>query len=1046
MASIYKALNGEHWKTKWDIESGGGVIPLNASHCHWHGILCDNATKHVLAINMPRNNLKGDFYADLEKMEFLLGLCLGVNSISGKFEKIIANIPKNILRLSLAYNDIHGSIPERLSNYAPILSKLQLSGCRVSGNIPKSIGDLQNLTVLSIGETKIQGWIPQSVSKLTNLWFLDLEALALNGDISVFENLNKLSFLHLSSNKLKGTIPRDIGQRYPELVELLLQNNQLSGPLPRSIGLLNKLVTLNVARNNLTGFLPIQLSHLNLEVLILSSNKFAGFEPGPKFAFKALNIFMASNIKSFNCSIRQVLSLILPARKTLMQIDISHSNIFGQLPDLVFSFKRLTFLKLASNQLTGPVPSPVDNLPYLTMVDVRNNNLSGSIPVSFSRLLTLTELHAQGNRHLKGPIASSFLELDYSIRVKERLTDTCPLVRFAHNHGSVYVDSDYYDRKYCHCDEHFYGNGGFCFPCMRGSFCPGSVRVEQQSIRPVNFKLINAMDIPVSKMFIRKGYYPFPSEKRVESVQHCPTSVYYNNICIPDVSCDCHIFSKENGTYSTERGVLHQRHSRIRCNESCLCLRGHYGRFCSRCKQGYYKEGIRCYECPHGSRKGLELGILFGSTLLTVFVSFMVFYVSMKRLKLSIGLAVAEIVLIFVLVLKGFVPAFLIQLVIIIYALGFSSYLKRCTALLKSAVFYIQIMDMLVSTTDIWPKSIYSAQMYASSALNFHFSSLACFLPKLFTPFAKNLTLFVLPILFVATLWCVYFLWQKLTRPNEEKLQSLNFKCRKYCIIFIDLAYFPIVGSSLSVIIGCREIDEVSFMKSYVWLDCNSTDHIALKVIAVLKIVFYLIGIPLFVYVPLLFLHRNQLSDDKSDVMRWLGPLTNPYKIKYRPYAEVIMITRRLLIAVLMTSFPANAAEQTQYIAMLLVSAIIYQTSAKPFRIPTEDSVNDRDKPGLDLENPVEISMLVSVLFSFLCVGLSIGHGRFSPWSPLFVLTLCINGLFLLAFICSILYRLRPVNVKEEAAAGNTSDLHEPLIDVNDCYVRQLSGDSYQCQ
>ena len=672
------------------------------------------------------------------------------------------------------------------------------------------------------------------------------------------------------------------------------------------------------------------------------------------------------------------------------------------------------------------------------MLDLRNNNLSGSIPVPFSRLLMLTELYLQGNEHLKGPIVTSFLTLDYSIRVKERSTDTCPMVRFSHNHGSVYVDSNYYKRQYCHCDEHYYGTGGYCFPCMEGSYCPGTTK-HKTSAKPIKMLTSYAADASVSKMFLKKGYFPFPNDRNVRSIRKCPTSVYYYNICVPGKMCDCYLSHSSNDTSNTKAGDVEAVSSKVRCNSSCLCLAGHQGRFCSQCKKSYYKEGIRCYKCPQGSEKGLEFGILFGSTIITVLVSVAVFYLSLTRLKWAVALAVLEILVIFVLALKHLVPAFLVQLAIIIYALGFSTYLQRCTALLKSAIFYIQVMDTLVSTTDIWPKSIFSAQMYLSSALNFHFSSLSCIMPELFTLFSRNLILLALPMICFILIWMVYFAWKAITAPNNDKLETFNFKCRKYCIIFLDLAYFPIVSSSLAVIIGCRNIGSVSFMKSYVWVDCHSPKHGALLGIAVYDLIAYVFGVPFFIYIPLLYRHRSQLSDETSPVVKWLSPLITPYKAKYRSFIEVIMVLRRLLIAILMTSFPSNASEQTQCIAILLIAAIIFQATAKPFRNP---AIDDEDvEHNLGLENMIEIFMLSSLLSSFTCVGLSIGHERFSKASALFIMTLSINGLFLLTFCCCVLYRLRPKPSDDETDV-DFSDLHEPLIDVNeDYYVRQLSND-----
>ena len=1035
LLDMYLSLRGKEWKNRWDIY-GGTTALSNDSHCDWYGILCDHTTKHILEINLGHNNINGMLPANVSHLQYLLSLRISLCPLEGKFDEIVTAMPRYMLRLGFAYTKLNGVIPTGIADSVPILAKLQLSGSQVSGEIPESIGKLTHLTVLSLGETKIRGSIPASLSKLRNLWFIDLETLGLNGDLSILRGLRKLTHVHFSSNRITGTIPLDIGESCPYLKEVLLQNNKLIGQLPRSIGMLSNLETMNVAKNKLSGLIPVELFNVSVRVLILSSNQFTGFEQGSKSHFKYLKIFMAANLADFNCPLSTMLSYVEKSRRTLMQIDISHSNVYGRLPGWIFTFRRLTFLKLASNKLNGTIPSPWNNLPYLTMLDIQDNNFSGEIPVSFSRLLMLMQLYLRGNKNLKGRICPSFLTLDYTLSVKERITDTCPMVKFAHNHGSVYIDSSYYNRKYCYCAEHYFGNGVLCLKCMNGSFCPGSTKYNPQA-KAVRSLAENGGSF--SSMYLKRGYFPFPSASNVTSIHKCPSSVYHDNICVPGKPCSCFINAKEQDVGTAGRMITTVGAAKIECNKSCLCHVGHHGRFCSQCKQGYYKEGIRCFPCPEGSIKDIQLTVLFGATITSIVISIAVFYVSIKRLKLSLALAAVEVVVIFACVLKHYIPVVVLQIVIIIFALGFSSYLQRCTALFKSAIFYLQIIDSLVSTTDVWPKAIYSAQAYISSTLNFCFSSLACTLPHIFTLRAKIFLLFILPMFCIGLIWLVYVLWKVIAIPAKEKLLNFKFNCRKYCIVVIDLAYFPMVRSSFSVIVGCRTIDGVSFMKRYVWIDCNSQKHTFLEVIAVLQLILYIIAVPFFIYIPLLFRYRHHLSNDNSPVCKWLSPLITPYKPKHRAYIEVVMVIRRLLIAILMTSFPANSPQQTQCIVILLIFAIIFQAIARPFKNPTVARHEEEEYHALGLENFIEIFMLFCVLLSFLSAGLSVGRKGTSE-SALFFVTLSINGIFLLTFCCSAFYRLiRPRS--SEGDDANLPNLQEPLINANeDCYLREPFG------
>ena len=82
----------------------------------------------------------------------------------------------------------------------------------------------------------------------------------------------------------------------------------------------------------------------------------------------------------------------------------------------------------------------------------------------------VTEFNLRGNKRLRGPVSSSVMILDYQMKIKERPSDTCPMLRFAHNNGLIFVDSSYYNRRYCYCDKEYFGNGIHCIPCLqRGS-------------------------------------------------------------------------------------------------------------------------------------------------------------------------------------------------------------------------------------------------------------------------------------------------------------------------------------------------------------------------------------------------------------------------------------------------------------------------------------------------------------------------------------------------------------------------------------------------
>jgi len=769
----------------------------------------------------------------------------------------------------------------------------------------------------------------------------------------------------------------------------------------------------------------------------LSSNNFTGFETGSNCTFQNLDMFMASHLPAFNCSLYTLFSYIKGSNNSIMQIDISHSKVYGHLPGFVFSFYHLTSLKLASNNLTGVIPDPFHTMPYLTLLDLQDNDFSGPIPKTFSRLLMLAELNVRGNKKLNGNVVPKFFHLDYTMGIKEQKSTTCPMLRFDHNNGKIYVDPSYYNKTYCYCNEHFFGNGKLCIKCMLGGSCPGSKTKDLQS-KAAKLRTFDDAEPEEAPMIMKPGFFPFPNGSDVKSMHKCPSSGAYVKICVPQHNkCGCYVNTTERIISTQKLTTLHG--TKIICNKSCLCLLGHSGRFCSQCIEGYYKEGIHCYKCIVGPRRSAALGILFSATIGSILVAAAILCISTKKLKTSVFLTIAEVMVLFGLVWKHLLPVVIPQIVIVIFILGFSSHLQRCTALLKTAMFYFQVMDSFVSTTAIWPKAVHSMQVYISSSLNLSFSSLTCTLPHFFTLFVKNLMLFFLPVACIGILWLTFILCNLCTKRTKEKRLELNYKCRKYSLVIVDVAYFPIVRSCFSIIVGCRTIEGVSFMKSYPRIDCNSSEYSSLTVIAILELILYVIAIPFVIYLPLLVFYRNYLSDDNSPICNWLSPLITPYKPEYRAFIEVFMLLRRLIIAVLMTSFPASSSLQALFVTMLLLIAIIFEAKARPFKNPTKMKCGDESHhDGLGLENGIDIFMLSCVLLSFVCVGLSTGHGHLVP-SALFVVMIPTNGIFVFAFCCSIFYRLLQGGSNADDY-GKLPELSESIPNVNeDCDLRESS-------
>ena len=1010
LLKLYKSTGGKYWFNRHSNNWGH----KNVSHCEWEGIVCYGNTSHVIAVDLYRQNLTGYIDNALGDLSFLLGLCFGQNYIQGSLRKTLKPISRHLIRMDLQYNLISGHFPGDVITEFSILHKIQLSGnINLNGTLPENIGDLKLLGELSIGETRISGTIPESVGQLTELWFLDFETLQMRGNLSLFKPLIKLRLLHLSSNKITGPIPRNIGEWYPEMQELLLQNNNLHGNIPESIGLMTNLTYLNLARNQkLTGLLPKSIGRLTkLKILIISETDLRGFQKGFHFNTSELTFFSAYRNHKFSFNINYLTKNLQSLQHSLQQIDLGGCSIHGEMTgNIFFVFRNLHSLNLGKNKISGLLPDPKYNVPLLTNLNLSNNNFSGDIPTSYTQLLMLRELDLQGNPGMHGEVDPSYLETDYSVMSKEKPSDhySCPLLRFKHNNGIVRVDSGFYQRKYCYCDVGYYGIGGFCQHCLANAQCPGESRKNTTLFKH---------EAILTHMRISKGAWPFPSPKNVKRFVLCPFLLRHGNICNPERNCVCQL--RKHSTKNSMQFITE-------CNKSCLCAKGHLGRFCSQCKPNYYRASVNCIKCPTGLEKDHQIVSLSCFTIAIIITTGLAVWLSGNKKKLALLLIIAESITMLVLALRKIVSIWVVQVTILLGMYAYGGYGHACKGLFKTGVFYFQVIDVLVSSVNIWPESVYKVQTFSSTVLNLQFDSISCYMPVLFQETARFISLlFLLPAIVIAT-WMIYGLWYFIHgKKNPNHANELNLKSKHYCLVFCDLVYFPIVKAVFSITVPCQTEVGQSFMRNYVWIECGSTKHKVLTIMAAIAIPVYVLGIPLCLYVSLLYYNRKKIRNNDATTTSWLGSIYLPYKEKYRSYMEVLLTMRRMIVAMLLSVIPTEMPLQTFLITIVFIIAIVHIALAKPYAVYTN---HNAAKNELGLENSIEIAMLSVLLGSFVAVRFFIGKGTITSSVSILWMVIVANLLLFAALGISILKRMVCSGNVEAEEEGEPKEPEEPLL------------------
>ncbi|OMP04478.1 hypothetical protein COLO4_09602 [Corchorus olitorius] len=420
----------------------------------WVGVVCDNVTGHVLELHLGLPTLDYDYdsIAEIEANE--------KSRLGGKISHSLLNLTHlNYLDLS---NNYFGGIP--IPNFFGSMVSLRclnLSGAGFGGLMPHQLGNLSNMEYLHLNDYDERPYVENLrwLAGMSRLQYLNLSYVNLSNAFDWLQTVNmlpSLKELHLSDCQLPPT-PTDhlLNPNLPSLAILNLRSNNLQNTSPMIISWvfsLKSLVSLDLRDNALQGPIPDGLQNLTcLRHLDLSYNEFNysipdwfyGFSPleSINLAYNNLKGNISSaignmtsaisldltwnkqleggipkelgnlcNLKSISLSvvklsqnisdILQMLSLGCISHG-LESLDLSFSNLFGQLTDHLGYFKNLRVLDLSQNSIVGSIPESLGELSMLRVLDVSYNKLEGNFPESFGQLANLERVSFQTNM-LKG--------------------------------------------------------------------------------------------------------------------------------------------------------------------------------------------------------------------------------------------------------------------------------------------------------------------------------------------------------------------------------------------------------------------------------------------------------------------------------------------------------------------------------------------------------------------------------------------------------------------------------------------------------------------
>ncbi|PKI47786.1 probably inactive leucine-rich repeat receptor-like protein kinase At5g06940 [Punica granatum] len=356
----------------------------SSSHCSWAGVACSlipsTSRLSVTSIDLQSFNLSGEISPSICELQSLTELNLAGNLFKQPIPLHLSEC-SSLQVLNLSNNLIWGPIPEQVSGFRS-LRVLDLSRNGVEGKIPESIGLLRTLQVLNLGGNLLSGTVPSSA----------------------FGNLTELTVLDLSLNPfLTSEIPSEIWS-LKNLEKIFLQSCGFYGVIPDSIVGLQKLTTLDLSENNLTGKLPTLASLKNLASFDVSQNRLSGAFPDGVCAGNGL-ISLSLHTNFFNGSLLDAIG----GCRSLERFQVQNNEFHGDFPSGLWSLPKIKIIRAENNQFSGEIPDLISTASQLEQVQIDNNSFTGKIPQGLGLVKSLYRFSASMNR-LLGEIPPNFCD------------------------------------------------------------------------------------------------------------------------------------------------------------------------------------------------------------------------------------------------------------------------------------------------------------------------------------------------------------------------------------------------------------------------------------------------------------------------------------------------------------------------------------------------------------------------------------------------------------------------------------------------------------
>ncbi|CAH2060779.1 unnamed protein product [Thlaspi arvense] len=295
--------------------------------------------------------------------------------------------------LSISNNQFTGTL-SKIGSFKS-LKYLDVSNNKFHGSLLSGIEDLKKLEFLNLSSNKdLGGVIPSAFGDLEKLKYLDLQGNSFSGEVmSLFSQLNSVEYVDISRNRFSGSL--DLGLAKPSFVSsiryLNVSGNSLVEQLFAHDGMpfFDSLEVFDASSNHLSGSVPVFTFLVSLKILRLQDNQFSASLPqGLLQESSTILTELDLSTNQLEGSVGSITS------STLKKLNLSSNRLSGSLP---LKVGHCAIIDLSNNNISGEFSRIQSWGDYVEIIRLSSNSLTGTLPGQTSQFLRLTSLEAANN-------------------------------------------------------------------------------------------------------------------------------------------------------------------------------------------------------------------------------------------------------------------------------------------------------------------------------------------------------------------------------------------------------------------------------------------------------------------------------------------------------------------------------------------------------------------------------------------------------------------------------------------------------------------------